>query len=109
MAIERWSPRRTFTRQEQSTMKRLKRTRKLFAFLREVRHELFEDAFQAELETMYRDTSAGKPPLPPAKLAMAALLHGYLPGLPPGVGCGGSRDDHPRPALADGARLSGPH
>ena len=26
------------------------------------RHELFDDAFQAELETMYRDTGAGKPP-----------------------------------------------
>ena len=78
MAIERWSPSRMFTRQEQFIMKRLKRTRKLFAFLREVRHELFDDAFQAELETMYRDTGAGKPPLPPAKLAMAALLQGYL-------------------------------
>ncbi|HEY3354371.1 MAG TPA: IS1182 family transposase [Polyangia bacterium] len=78
MAIERWSPSRTFTRQEQFIMKRLKRTRKLFAFLREVRHELFDDAFQAELETMYRDTGAGKPPLPPAVLAMALLLQAYL-------------------------------
>lgn len=78
MAIERWFPSRTFTRQEQFIMKRLKRTRRLFAFLREVRHELFDDAFQAELETMYRDTGAGKPPLPPAKLAMAAILQGYL-------------------------------
>jgi hypothetical protein len=26
---------------------------------------------------MYRDTEAGKPPLPPALLAMAVLLQGY--------------------------------
>ncbi len=78
MAIKRWHPSKVFTRQEQFIMRRLKRTRKLFAFLREVRHELFDDAFQCELETMYRDTGAGKPPLPPAVLAMALLLQAYL-------------------------------
>jgi hypothetical protein len=59
-------------------MRRLGRTRKLFAFLRAHRHELFDDAFQAELETMYRDTGAGKPPVPPALLAMVTLLQAYL-------------------------------
>jgi len=78
LAIKRWHPSKVFTRQEQFIMRRLKRTRKLFAFLREVRHELFDDAFQCELETMYRDTGAGKPPLPPAVLAMALLLQAYL-------------------------------
>jgi len=33
---------------------------KLFAFLRDHRHELFDDGFQAELEAMYRDTGAGR-------------------------------------------------
>jgi hypothetical protein len=59
-------------------MRRLGRTRKLFAFLRAHRHELFDDAFQAELETMYRDTGAGKPAVPPALLAMVTLLQAYL-------------------------------
>ena len=53
-------------------MKRLTRTRKLFAFLRMHRHELFDDAFQEELESMYRDTGAGKDPVAPALLAARA-------------------------------------
>ena len=55
-------------------MKRLLRTRKLFGFLRAHRSELFDAAFQDELATMYRDSGAGKEPLPPALLAMATLL-----------------------------------
>ena len=58
-------------------MKRLARTRKLFGFLRETRHELFDDAFQAELESMYRQSGAGKDPKPPALLAMVMLLQAY--------------------------------
>jgi hypothetical protein len=58
-------------------MKRLVRTRKLFGFLRAHRHELFDDTFQAELATMYRDSGAGRAPVPPALMAMALLLQGY--------------------------------
>jgi len=68
MAIERWSPSRTYTRQEEALFKSLRRTRKLFAFLRDHRHELFDDEMQAALEAMYRKTGAGKEPV----LAMAA-------------------------------------
>lgn len=78
MTIPRWHPPQQPTRQEQFLLRRLTRTRKLFGFLREHRHELFDDAFQAELEGMYRDTGAGKDPLPPAQLAMAVLLQGYV-------------------------------
>jgi len=78
MGIARWNPRQTYTKQEEWIMRRLGRTRKLFAFLRAHRHELFDDAFQAELETMYRDTGAGKPAVPPALLAMVTLLQAYL-------------------------------
>ena len=60
MAIERWAPRREVTRQEQFLLKRLGRVKKLFGFLRRVRHELFNEEFQAELAGMYRDTGAGK-------------------------------------------------
>lgn len=78
MTIERWQPRATYTKQEEVLLRRLRRTRKLFAFLRDHRRELFDDEFQAELATMYRDTGAGKDPVPPALLAMATLLQGYL-------------------------------
>ena len=77
MASMRWRPSTTFTRQEQFLMKRLTRTRKLFGFLRLHRGELFNDAFQDELESMYRDTGAGKEPVPPALLGMVVLLQGY--------------------------------
>lgn len=77
MGSMRWRPSTTYTRQEQFLMKRLVRTRKLFGFLRAHRHELFDEAFEAELESMYRDTGAGKVPVPPALLAMATLLQAY--------------------------------
>ena len=77
MAMARWTPATTVTKKEAFLLKRLGRTKKLFAFLREVRHELFDDAFQAELETMYRGTGAGKSPVPPAMMAMAVLLQAY--------------------------------
>lgn len=77
MAIDRWRPRQGYTKQEEALLRRVRKGRKLFAFLRDHRHELFDDAFQAELETMYRDTGAGRDPTPPALLAMALLLQGY--------------------------------
>lgn len=78
MAMPRWRPKQTYSPQEKALMKRLRRTRKLFAFLRAHRREIFDEEFQQELESMYRDTGAGKEPLPPAILAMAALLQGYV-------------------------------
>jgi transposase-like protein DUF772 len=78
MAIARWKPRQTYTKVEEWLMRRLGRTRKLFAFLRAQRHALFDDAFQAELESRYRDTGAGKPAVPPALLAMVTVLQAYL-------------------------------
>ena len=77
MSIDRWRPRTTYTKQEEALLRRLRKSRKLFAFLRDYRHELFDDAFQAELESMYRDTGAGKAAVPPALLAMALLLQCY--------------------------------
>ena len=59
-------------------MKRLQRSRKLFAFLRLHRHELFDSVFQKELETTYRLTGAGEVPVAPAVLCLAILLQAYL-------------------------------
>lgn len=75
--MKRWSPGTALSRREEFLMKRLKRTRKLFAFLRLHRHELFDDGFQAELEGMYRNTGAGDEPLPPALMCMVTILQGY--------------------------------
>jgi len=80
MAIqfERWRPSKTITRQEKALLKRCTRVKKLFRFLREHRDELFDEAFQQVLEEMYRRSGAGKPPVPPALMAMATLLQGYV-------------------------------
>ena len=76
--MKRWHPRQTLSKKEQLLMKRLKRTRKLFAFLRLHRESIFDDAFQAELEGMYRQTGAGAEPIAPAMLCMALILQGYM-------------------------------
>jgi len=77
MAIVRWTPEGKVSRQEEYLLKRCQKRRKLFAFLRQNRHRIFDDAMQQELESLYRDTGAGKEPLCPAMMAMAAILQGY--------------------------------
>ena len=57
-------------------MKAVRRA-KLFVFLREHRHELFDEQFQAELAQAYADRPKGQPPVPPARLALATLLQAY--------------------------------
>lgn len=77
VSIPRWNPADKPSKREQMLLKRLGRTKKLFAFLREHRLALFDDAFQDELAAMYRDTGAGKDPVAPALLAMVLLLQAY--------------------------------
>jgi hypothetical protein len=76
--MERWSPPVELSRQEKLLMKRVARVRALFGFLRLHRHELFDESFQAQLESMYRTTGAGDPPHPPALMCMVTLLQGYV-------------------------------
>src|SRR5271154_5312104 len=83
--VDRWKPRIEMTKREQLIMKRLGRVRALFAFLREKRHVIFDDAFQDQLEEMYRQTGAGDEPHAPSFLCMVVLLQQG-----PGVG-GASR------------------
>ncbi len=71
-----WQPPIELSQTEQVIMKRVKRA-KLFVFLREHRHEVFNTAFQEELSGLYRDNKRGQPPIPPAQLALAAILQAY--------------------------------
>ena len=71
-----WQPPIELSRSEQTIMKRIKRA-KLFVFLREHRHELFNAAFQEELSGLYRASKRGHPPIPPAQLALATILQAY--------------------------------
>jgi hypothetical protein len=66
MASDRWTPPVELSAQELFVTSRLKRTGKLFVFLRLHRHELFDPAFQAELEGMYADAPHGTAAKPPA-------------------------------------------
>jgi hypothetical protein len=71
-----WQPRVEPSRLEQEVIKRIKRA-KLFVWLREHRHELFDADLQAELAGMYADKPVGQPPVPPAQLALATILQAY--------------------------------
>ena len=63
-----WQPPIELSQTEQTIVKRVKRA-KLFVFLREHRHEVFNPAFQEELSGLYRDRKRGQPPIPAAQLA----------------------------------------
>jgi Transposase DDE domain/Transposase domain (DUF772) len=78
VGMERWNPKVECSQREQRLLKLAGRSRKLFVFLRERRHELFDDAFQMELEAMYRGTREGQEPQPPALMCMGLLLQAYL-------------------------------
>jgi Transposase DDE domain/Transposase domain (DUF772) len=71
-----WLPPVAPSRQEQTVMRLIKRA-KLFVWLREHRHELLDEAFQAELAGMYAEVGVGQPPVPPARLALATILQAY--------------------------------
>jgi len=71
-----WEPPLALSTTEQTIVKRIKRA-KLFVFLRQHRHTLFERAFQEELATIYKDAPQGQPPIPPAQLALATILQAY--------------------------------
>src|SRR5262245_62157823 len=61
---------------ERAVIKAVRRA-ELVVFLRECRHELFDEQFQAELAQAYVDSPKGQPPVPPAQLALATILQAY--------------------------------
>jgi Transposase domain (DUF772) len=71
-----WRPPVALSPAEQAVVRRVRRA-KLFVWLREHRHELLDDGFQAELAAAYQDSPRGHPPVPPAQLALATVLQAY--------------------------------
>ena len=71
-----WCPPVEPSAAERAVLGRIRRA-KLFVFLREHRHELFDEAFQGELAGVYADSPRGRPPVPPAQLALVVLLQAY--------------------------------
>jgi hypothetical protein len=71
-----WKPPVALTQQEEHIVNKFRKA-KLFVFLRHHRHELFDDAFQDELASLYRKAERGHPPLCPALLALALILEAY--------------------------------
>ena len=60
-----WRPPVALSPAEQQIVKRIRRAR-LFVMLRQRRHELFSEDFQAELAEVYTDSAKGQPPVAPA-------------------------------------------
>ena len=71
-----WCPPVEPSAAEQAVIKAVRRA-KLFVFLRQHRHELFDERFQAGLAETYVDSPKGQPPVPPAQLALATILQAY--------------------------------
>ncbi len=71
-----WHPPVALSPLEQQIVARVRRA-KLFVFLRQQRHVLFDAAFQQELAAMDQDRPKGQPPTPPARLALATILQAY--------------------------------
>jgi hypothetical protein len=72
-----WRPSAEPSLAEQAVIRAVRRA-KLFVFLREYRHELFDEVFQSELAEAYVDSPKGQPPVPPAQLALATILQAYM-------------------------------
>ncbi|MEG4812542.1 hypothetical protein QUA79_34710 [Microcoleus sp. F8-D1] len=43
-----------------------------------IQQALFNDEFQEELATIFKDSTVGQGPVPPAQLALAIILQAYL-------------------------------
>jgi Transposase domain (DUF772) len=72
-----WQPPVALSEQEEQIVKKIRKA-KLFVFLREHRHELFNEAFQQELANLYRPAERGQPPIAPAMLALALILQASM-------------------------------
>jgi Transposase DDE domain/Transposase domain (DUF772) len=72
-----WQPSVALSTAEAVIVRRVRRA-KLFVFLRQQRHLVFDAPFQEELATMYAAAAKGQPPVAPALLALATVLQAYM-------------------------------
>jgi IS5 family transposase len=68
-----WNPQVALSAHEERIIARCK-TRKIFAFLRLHRHQIFDRDLQDKLVAIYPERNSGKKVVPPARLAMLVLL-----------------------------------
>jgi hypothetical protein len=72
-----WKPPTELSPQEQIVAKRIRKA-KLFLFLRQIRHSLFNEQFQQELASkLFKDSTMGKCPVPPAQLVLFITMQAY--------------------------------
>ncbi len=67
-----WQPPIELSALEQNIVKRIKRA-KLFTFLRQCRHQLFDEEFQEELGKLYADFPKGHPPVNTVQLRLKIM------------------------------------
>jgi len=90
-----WHPPIELSDQEALIIKRIKRA-KLLTFLRLNRLFIFNDEFQEELATIFKDSTVGNSPVPAAQIALAIILQAYL----------GISDDEVIEEMSRGSRLA---
>lgn len=73
--MTRWHIPEELSAREQKVAQRVRKHSRFFLFLREIRAELFDEAFQGELFEAYGPR--GQEPVAPALLAMVMLLQAY--------------------------------
>lgn len=73
----RWNPPVELSSIESKIVSKLKRTGRLYRFLRIHRHRLFDEELQSKLAGMYANKGEGRPPVAPALLVATTLLQAY--------------------------------
>jgi hypothetical protein len=71
-----WRPPIELSPEEEKVITRIKKA-KLFIFLRNNRHNLFNEELQLELATIFKNSTVGQCPIPPAQLGLALILQAY--------------------------------
>lgn len=68
MRPQNWAPPIELSEAEAKIMAKIRKA-KLFIWLRKNRHLLFDEEFQQELAKIYKNSTVGLSPVPPAQLA----------------------------------------
>jgi len=75
--METWNPPIELSPAEKMIAKRCQK-RRVFVFLRELRHQIFDEEMQRKLCAAYADIERGRDRVPPAQLGLAMLLQAAL-------------------------------